>query len=356
VNWYKLRVLGIRDFVIRSLMRNVKSFSDVARLDDVHLRKYFKLEETEIRKLREADSESFNREFDKEIESLIRLRMKVINLTDADYPEDLKNISQPPVFLYYRGNIALLKKRKIGVVGTRKATAYGTMACEKIVEGLADSGIVTVSGLAMGIDTVCHRRTLEKGGETVAVLGNGLDVIYPKINKRLYEKIGQEGLLVSEFPPGTEPTNFNFPLRNRIIVGLSRGVVIVESQETGGSLITAGIALEENRDVFVVPGDIFSPSSEGCNNLIKRSQGKLVTSAKDILDEYGWDGKKEEFMLPRMSELESRVYGELVKEKTLDELIVSTGIKTPDLLSVLMDLEIKRIVVSIAGGKYRRKN
>ncbi|MDR1835757.1 MAG: DNA-processing protein DprA [Fusobacteriaceae bacterium] len=356
MNWYKLRVLGIRDFIIRSLMKNVKNFSEVLLLDDVYLRKYFKMEDTEIRKLRESDGNAFKEEFDREVALLIKNKVKVINLTDEDYPEDLKNISQPPVFLYYRGNIKLLKKRKIGIVGTRKATAYGVMACEKITEGLVDSGIVTVSGLALGIDTTCHKRTLEKNGETVAVLGNGLDIVYPRINKRLYEKIAEKGLLLSEFPLGTEPTNYNFPLRNRIIVGLSRGVVIVESQETGGSLITAGIALEENRDVFVVPGDIFSPSSEGCNNIIKRSQGKLITSAADILDEYGWDSKAGNYMLPRMTEQESRIYQELVKEKSIDELIISTGYKTSDLLSVLMDLEIKHAIMSIAGGKYRRKN
>jgi DNA processing protein len=356
VNWYKLRVLGIRDFVIRSLMKNVRNFSEVDQLDNVHLRKYFKMDEEETQKLRQANSDSFQKKFDDEIELLIKNKVKVINLTDEDYPEDLKNISQPPVFLYYRGNIKLLKKRKIAVVGTRKTTAYGVAACEKITEGLVNSGIVTVSGLALGIDTICHRRTLEKNGETIAVLGNGIDIIYPKLNKRLYEKIAETGLLLSEFPLQTEPTNFNFPMRNRIIAGISRGVVIVESQETGGSLITASIAVEENREVFVVPGDIFSPSSEGCNNLIKRSLGKLITNAGDILEEYGWSGKKEEYLLPRMTDLESRVYGELIKEKTLDELMMSTGIKTSDLLSVLMELEIKKVIVSISGGKYRRKN
>jgi DNA processing protein len=356
VNWYKIRVLGIRDFVIRNLMKNVKNFSDIFKLDDIHLKKYFKFEDWEIEKIHQIDQEDFNNEFEKNVELLIKNKVKVINLTDEDYPEDLKNISQPPVFLYYRGNIKLLKKRKIAVVGTRKATSYGEMACERVVDGLIDAGIVTVSGLALGIDAICHRRTLEKNGDTIAILGNGIDIIYPKINKKLYEAVGKNGLILSEYPLGTEPTNFNFPMRNRIIVGVSRGVAIIESQETGGSLITASIAIEENRDVFVIPGDIFSPSSQGCNNIIKRSHGKLVTDAKDILDEYGWYGKKEEYILPKMSDLESKVYGELVKEKTLDELIISTGERTSELLSVLMDLEIKHIIISVAGGKYRRKN
>ena len=352
VNWYKLRVLGIRDSVIRNLMKNVKNFSDVLKLDENHLRKYFKFEENEILQMQEISKVNM----EKEIELLVKNKVRVINLTDEEYPEDLKNISQPPVFLYYRGNIKLLKERKMAVVGTRKATSYGKIACEKIVDGLVDAGIVTVSGLALGIDAVCHKRTLEKMGDTIAVLGSGVDVIYPKINKKLWEEIGEKGLIISEFPLGTDPTNYNFPMRNRIIVGISRGVVVVESQETGGSLITANIALEENRDVFAVSGDIFSPSSQGCNNLIKRSQAKLITDVQDILNEYGWSGEKEKFSLPKLTPLESKVYGELVKEKTLDELIISTGEKTSELLSVLMDLEIKNIIVSIAGGKYRRRN
>ncbi|MGF6905825.1 DNA-processing protein DprA [Fusobacterium sp. PH5-44] len=352
MNWYKLRVLGIRDSVIRNLMKNIKNFSDLFKLDENHLRKYFKFEENEILQMRKLDKLNIERE----IELLVKNRVRVINLTDEDYPEDLKNISQPPVFLYYRGNVKLLKGRKIAVVGTRRATSYGKMACEKITDGLVDGGVTTVSGLALGIDAICHRRTLEKKGDTIAVLGSGIDVIYPKINKKLWEDIGEKGLIITEFPLGTEPTNYNFPMRNRIIVGISRGVVVVESQESGGSLITANIVLEENRDVFAVSGDIFSPSSQGCNNLIKRSHAKLITDVQDILNEYGWSSKKEEYSLPKLSEIESKVYGELVKEKTLDELIVSTGEKTSDLLSVLMDLEIKNIVVSISGGKYRRRN
>lgn len=352
MNWYKLRVLGIRDSVIRNLMKNIKNFSDLFKLDENHLRKYFKFDENEILQIHKLEKLNI----DKEIETLVKNKVKVINLTDEDYPEDLKNISQPPVFLYYRGNVKLLKSRKIGVVGTRRATSYGKMACEKIVDGLVDSGITTVSGLALGIDTICHKRTLEKKGDTIAVLGSGIDVIYPKINKKLWEEIGEKGLILTEFPLGTEPTNYNFPMRNRIIVGISRGVVVVESQESGGSLITANIALEENRDVFAVSGDIFSPSSQGCNNLIKRSQAKLITDVQDILNEYGWSGKNEKYSLPKLTDLESKVYGELVKEKTLDELIMSTGEKTSELLSVLMDLEIKNIIASIAGGKYRRRN
>ena len=351
MNWYKLRVLGMRDVSIRHLMKGTKRFDDIFKLDDQQLRKYFKLDDSDIDKLNKIHKINM----DEEISILMKHKVKVINLKSAEYPEDLKNISQSPLFLYYKGNIKLLNTRKIAVVGTRKATGYGKMACERITEGLVDAGITTVSGLALGIDAICHNRTLEKKGSTVAVIGSGMDVIYPRINRGLWEKIEKEGLIISEYPLGTEPTNFNFPMRNRIIVGISRGVVVVESQERGGSLITAGIALEESRDVFAIPGDMFSPSSQGCNTLIKRSQAKLITDVQDIFDEYGWSGQKEDHELPKLTEEESKIYGDLVKERTLDELIISTGYKASDLLSMLMEMEIKGATVSVGGGRYRRK-
>ena len=352
MEWYKLRAADVKDSVIRNLMSAFEEYLDIFKLDEFQLRKYFNIDGTEYKKILNSKTLSL----DKEIENLKKNKVKVLSLKSQNYPEELKNISQPPVFLYYKGDISLLENRRIGVVGTRKATAYGRITCEKMTEDLIENGITTVSGLALGIDSICHKRTLEKSGKTIAVVGSGLDIIYPKENRILWEQIEKYGLIISEYPLGTEPIGYNFPMRNRIIVGLSRGILVIESQKKGGSLITAELALEEGREVFAVPGDIFSPSSEGCNNLIKNSQAKLTTDVKDIIIEYGWKIKNNKNSNLDLTSYEEKIFSLLEKEKNLDELILESSFKASEILSILMDLEIKHIIVSIPGGKYRRKN
>lgn len=352
MEWYKLRAADVKDSVIRNLMSAFEEYLDIFKLDEFQLRKYFNIDDTEYKKILNSKNLTLN----KEIENLKKNKVKILSLKSKNYPEELKNISQPPVFLYYRGDISLLENRRIGVVGTRKATAYGRITCEKMTEDLIDNGITTVSGLALGIDSICHKRTLEKSGKTIAVVGSGLDIIYPKENRILWEQIEKYGLIISEYPLGTEPIGYNFPMRNRIIVGLSRGILVIESQKKGGSLITAELALEEGREVFAVPGDIFSPSSEGCNNLIKNSQAKLTTDVKDIIIEYGWKIKNNKNNNFDLTSFEEKIFSLLEKEKNLDELILESSFKASEILSILMDLEIKHAIVSIPGGKYRRKN
>ena len=339
MEWYKLRAAGVKDSIIRNLMSAFKEYLDIFKLD-------------EFQKI--IDSQTLS--LDEEIKNLKKNKVKVLSLKSSNYPEELKNISQPPVYLYYKGDISLLKGKRIGVVGTRKATVYGKITCEKMTEDLVNNEITTVSGLALGIDSICHKKTLDKNGKTIAVVGSGLDVIYPKENRILWENIEKSGLIISEYPLGTEPIGYNFPMRNRIIVGLSRGILVIESQKKGGSLITAELALEEGREVFAVPGDIFSPSSEGCNNLIKNSQAKLTTDVKDIIIEYGWELKNNKNNNLKLTSYEEKIFFLLEKEKNLDELILGTSLKASEILSILMDLEIKHIIVSIPGGKYRRKN
>ncbi len=227
MEWYKLRAAGVKDSVIRNLMSAFEEYLDIFKLDEFQLRKYFNIDDTEYKKILNSKNLSLN----EEIEALKKNRVKVLNLKSKNYPEDLRNISQPPVFLYYKGDISLLENRKIGVVGTRKATSYGRITCEKMTEDLVSNEITTVSGLALGIDSICHKRTLEKSGKTIAVVGSGLDIIYPKENRILWEQIERSGLIISEYPLGTEPIGYNFPMRNRIIVGLSRGILVIESQK-----------------------------------------------------------------------------------------------------------------------------
>lgn len=214
-----------------------------------------------------------------------RKNVGVLTILDQDYPSLLKKISQPPWVLYYRGDVSLLSGPAIAVVGTRRPTPYGLKVTQQFAEELSHCGWVIVSGMASGIDGVAHRSVLRAQGKTVAVLGSGIDVIYPKNHRALYEQLINEGLVLSEMPPGTKPHPGLFPQRNRIISGLSYGTVVIEAAEKSGSLITANYSLEEGREVFAIPGPITSDKSGGTNSLIQQG-AKSVCKVEDILEEF----------------------------------------------------------------------
>ena len=215
-----------------------------------------------------------------------RLDIRLLTLSDAAYPGRLKNIYDPPALLYCKGRLPLLDDLLcVAVVGTRDCTPYGVACAEKLGFGLASGGAAVVSGLAQGLDAAAIRGALRAGGVTVGVVGNGLDVYYPYESRYLYEDVASAGILLSEYPPGTEPASGHFPVRNRIISGLSLAALVVEAPEKSGALITAATALEQGRDVFAVPGPIDAPASVGCNCLIRDGAG-LVSDASDILREY----------------------------------------------------------------------
>lgn len=236
---------------------------------------------------------------DKVLGDCDRLGIHLITLQDAVYPERLKAIRQPPMVLYWKGKqIAFDEEAAVAMVGTRAATPYGVQAAAKLSAELTRNGVLIISGIAQGIDAAAVRGALKMGGPVVSVLGGGIDVIYPKYHKDLYEDVAAVGALISEYPPGTEPKGSNFPIRNRIISGLAVGVVAVESGRYGGTLLTVNHALEEGREVFAVPGPLDAPQSEGTNRLIQEG-AKLILSADDILCEFadqfpgklrpGWD-------------------------------------------------------------------
>ena len=206
------------------------------------------------------------------------------SILDDCYPWDLSEIYDAPVLLFYKGNLDLLKFPKVAVVGSRACSKQGVKSVEKVIQGL-ENELVIVSGLAKGIDTAAHMAALQNGGKTIAVIGTGLDVFYPKANKRLQDYIGNDYLILSEYGPGEQPLKFHFPARNRIIAGLCRGVIVVEAKMRSGSLITCERAMEEGRDVFAIPGSILDGLSDGCHHLIQEG-AKLVTSGQDVLAEF----------------------------------------------------------------------
>lgn len=213
------------------------------------------------------------------------LRTCVVAMTDDTYPLMLKEIADPPLVLHVRGDESLLARPSIAIVGSRRASPYGLNAASHLARQIQSAGVVIVSGLARGIDAAAHLATLDAGGGTIAVLGTGIDVAYPRSNARLFDRIVREGLVLTEFPPGTPPRPENFPMRNRVISGLARGTVIVEATSRSGSLITARMAAEQGRDVFAVPGSMFSAGSEGTHRLIQYG-AKLVHDGNDVLEEF----------------------------------------------------------------------
>jgi DNA processing protein len=222
-----------------------------------------------------------NDELRKQVDAL---RDSAVTLADDDYPPILRQIVDPPLALFYRGNLALAKASSVAMVGSRRASPYAISAATHLARELVLAGVTVVSGLARGVDAASHQATLDASGQTIAVLGTGIDIVYPRSHRRLSETIAERGLILTEFPPGTPPFRYNFPVRNRIISGITLGTVIVEATGRSGSLITARTAAEQNREVFAVPGPIFSPGSEGTHRLIQYG-AKLVHETNDILDE-----------------------------------------------------------------------
>ena len=277
-----------------------------------------------------------------------------ITINDDIYPECLKEISDPPEKLYYKGNLELLKsERMIAVVGTRNPSSYGKLCCEYMIKKMSKADITIVSGFAKGIDSIAHKTSLITGTKTIAVIASGLDIVYPASNLSLYREIEEKGLILTEYEPGTKPFKGNFPQRNRIIAGLSKGVIVVESKDRGGSLITADLALEYNRDVYAVPGDIFSEYSKGCNNLIRDAKAKSLSHIKELLEDYNWENKEENKSL-KFTKNQDLILNSLSTEKSFDQIFEETKIDQTEILSELINLEIMGLIKSIAGGRYKK--
>ncbi len=295
----------------------------------------------------------------KEIERAERDNIRLIPLNDSSYPISLKQIFDAPLLLYVKGSLAESDKYSIAMVGSRSATEYGLQTAEKISHKLAASGLTVVSGMAMGVDTSSHKGALKAGGRTIAVLGSGLDVPYPASNRDLMKSIESSGAVISEFPLGTKPSRENFPRRNRIISALSLGVIVVEAALDSGSLITVRYALEQDRQVFAVPGNIVSPHSKGTNDLIKKG-ARLVESAEEVIDDLRPQIKgilREErlhtnTLLDLINEDEKKVYNSLNnKPKHIDSIIREINMPTARALATLLNLELKGIIRQ-ADGKH----
>lgn len=290
-----------------------------------------------------------------EMEKLDRYGVKVLTWHDQGYPSRLKEIYDYPPLIYVRGSLLPEDEWCLAVVGTRRATVYGRQVTDEIVTDLAQSKITIVSGLAKGIDTVAHHSALEAGGRSIAVFACGLDTVYPAENADLARRIMQQGALISEYPLGTKPRAENFPRRNRILSGLSLGVLVVEAGESSGALITAHLALEQNREVFAIPGSILSPASSGTNHLIQEG-AKLAHNYSDILEELNLTAVAHQMGLQEVipaSDTESQLLKQLSAEPAhIDQVCRSSGLPMPTVSSTLAMMELKGLVKQVGAMNY----
>ncbi len=298
---------------------------------------------------------------EKELKRAIDNGARIILYDDPEYPSLLKEIDYPPMLLYALGNKIPQDQFFIAIVGARSATQYGIRVSQNISFRLASMGIGIVSGMARGIDTYAHLGALRAGGYTVAVLGTGIDVIYPKENKKIFQNIKENGTIITEFSFGTPPDSKNFPMRNRIISGMSKGVLVVEATERSGSLITASFALNQGREVFAVPGSIESSKSRGTHLLIKQG-AKLVEDIADILEEFGikaessYKGDLKEHTAIKLNPVEKKIYECLSEYPVhIDEIIRNTGIDPAEVLSTLLKMEIKGLIKQMPGKLFIKK-
>ena len=307
------------------------------------------------------DAES---EVDQQLEAARRADAALLTLRDERFPTLLRQIFDPPALLWMCGAIKASDDRALALVGTRRCTDYGRRVARELAVELAGHGFTIVSGLAYGIDAAAHRGALEAGGRTLAVLGSGVDRIYPRKHTKLARQIAAQGAVLSEYPLGAAPDAANFPRRNRIVSGLSLGTIVVESRESGGALITARLAVEQNREVFAVPGTFYNRSSIGCNQLIQRGHAKLILSAADVLDELNLAGlsaphaSSDQLEEPPQADLEEderELLGALDSEPVhIDVLCEKTGMDASTALVHLLGLEFKGLVRQLAGKQFFR--
>ncbi len=343
------------------LLRIFDTPGEIYRADAVALAQTGILSRENIKAILSARSEEAT---ERTIEALMQHHIEVVTLADDHYPQLLKSIIDPPICLYVKGRL-INDEPTVGVVGSRKASGYGISVAKKIASELSRYHICVISGMARGIDTAAHVGALSSSGRTIAVFGCGLDIVYPPENKKLMERIIETGAVISEYPPGVLPAPHHFPIRNRIVSGMSVGILVVEAGEKSGSLITAQLALEQGRDVYALPGNVISINSKGTNKLIQDG-AKLVTSVEDILEEVAWfkgfqqtpvfdleSYRNKKMIHESLDGDEQRVVEMLsIEDLQIDEIHQKLSCDLPLLHRVLLSLEMKGLVRREAGGRY----
>lgn len=292
-------------------------------------------------------------EFDKTIQGYIDEGIQFVTIYDENYPPQLKNISNPPLCLYCKGNLQLLNTNCISVVGTRKPTDYGVVVTKEYAKQFSLAGLTIVSGMAVGVDSMAHKTALENDGATIAVLAGGFHHIYPVTNLALFRQLTENNLVITEASPNTQPLAYLFPIRNRIIAGLGLATLVTEATEKSGSLSSCNLANEFDRLVFAVPGKINSPYSKGCNALIKQDKALITIEPKDVLDHLGINIKKQKSPTIQL-DIKHQIVIDYIKfeKKTFQQISDYTNIPASELNSILLELELEGMVYKLANNSY----
>jgi DNA processing protein len=346
-----LKRFGSPDAIFRASLRDLESCSLPAPVaQSVVKKESFKRAEKELKAAGNID------------------RCRLINWTEPEYPQTLLQIYDPPVLLYVRGDSQVLNLPSLSIVGTRKPTMYGMQMAERLGRDLAARGLMVISGMARGVDAIGHHGALAAGGRVIGVLGTGIDVCYPKENKKLYERVLERGAFISEFPLHTHPAPENFPIRNRIVAGMPLGVVVIEGAQYSGSLITARLAMEFGREVFGVPGNVTQPVSFAPNQLIKQG-AKLVTNAEDVIEELPTPvraalvkaekpeaAQRNLIVQASLSASEKKIYDLLSTDEPrhIDDIVDQSGLNSSEVLATLFDLEMKGLVRQSPGKLFSK--
>ncbi len=358
---YKLAlsfVPGIGPKITRNLLTRYSSLKEIFNAPAKQLKSVEGMNELRVSALKDVEN---LKKAEKELKFIEKHDIRTFFIADEDYPYRLKQCGDAPALLFYQGNADLNAEKTIAVIGTRKFTDYGQRLCEDLVADLkSQPGLLIMSGLAEGIDTIAHRNAVKAGIPTVGVLGHGLDRIYPSVNKALSKEMIENGGLLSEYHAGTEPNRENFPMRNRIVAGLSDVTIVVESNIKGGALITAYLASSYNRDVAAFPGRVYDTRSAGCNMLIRTSVAAMITNASDLMQLMNWQPSKQkrpvqQKLFLNLSDTEQMIVDMLEKKDQVhaDELLNHTQLTNTQLASILLGLEMQDIIKSLPGKNYR---
>jgi DNA processing protein len=299
-------------------------------------------------------------EAEDEIKFCEKHHIQTLFLKDEQYPQRLLHCYDAPTMLYYRGNANLNQTKIISIIGTRNNTDYGKLVVEELIEELQSHQVLVVSGLAFGIDAIAHKLSVKNLLPTVGVLAHGLDSIYPAQHKSLAKDMLLNGGLLTEFKKGTKPDRYNFPQRNRIVAGMCDATIVIETDKKGGSMITAELAYNYNRDVFAIPGKVHDNKSSGCLKLIQQQKAVLLTGAEQLIQEMGWEEKKKQPKKQRelFIELtpEERIVVDVLKQKEtvgIDELFLTTGLSSSSIAGAILSLELQNVVISLPGKVYK---
>ncbi len=346
---------GIGPILARKI---IESFPTVEDAFEAGPKSWLGVEGVSNKRVKDVDLKGVLNRAQSEIEAAEKNGWKIFTLEDKGFPRRLRQIPDAPLLLFGKGELSLNPSRAVGVVGTRKASQYGKHFIDDFIKDLGNLNVQVISGLALGIDTLAHRASLKNKIPTVAVMGTGLDKIYPSSNRELAIEMGKKGMLLTEFPRFTKPDRENFPQRNRIVAGMCDALVVVESAEKGGALITADMAFAYNRDVLAVPGRVTDPLSQGCLKLIRSQKAGVVCSAEDLKYQLGWNEvektsvQKSLFVELNGEEEEIMELFERGGTLAMDEIAVQAGKKVSNCLAILMNLELKGLIRTLPGNQF----